>query len=160
MEFKNYKFRDGFNFKADANKVGKYIERLAKTNNNEVTPQLLLDKAKNTKSPVHHLFEWDDTKASEKYRLWQSRHLLGSLVVEINIGEPQNVRAFVSITMPNNTQGYYSISDVSNDNFKLEMVINDAKQRLLKISNQIKVYEKLKPSAQKIEEIVEQMKVN
>lgn len=39
----------------------------------EVGPELLVDSARPETSPVHHLFEWDDTTAGERYRLEQAR---------------------------------------------------------------------------------------
>jgi hypothetical protein len=38
-----------------------------------VGPEQLVDRARPADSPVHHLFEWDDATASERYRLEQAR---------------------------------------------------------------------------------------
>lgn len=38
-----------------------------------VGPEQLVERAKPVESPIHNLFEWDDTAAGEKYRLEQAR---------------------------------------------------------------------------------------
>ena len=37
-----------------------------------ITPQMVLEEGRDSKSPLHKFFEWDDTKAAEKYRLAQA----------------------------------------------------------------------------------------
>jgi len=39
----------------------------------DVSPETLVDSARHSESPIHHLFEWDDTVAGERYRLEQAR---------------------------------------------------------------------------------------
>lgn len=36
--------------------------------NGRLTPQLVVNAAKNPKSALHSRFEWDDTKAAARYR--------------------------------------------------------------------------------------------
>ena len=50
----------------------------------EVTPELVLQKAKKKSSAMHDLFEWDDEVAAEKFRRTQALELLRS----IKIAEP------------------------------------------------------------------------
>jgi hypothetical protein len=38
-----------------------------------VSPESLVDAARPANSPIHHLFEWDDAVAGERYRLEQAR---------------------------------------------------------------------------------------
>jgi hypothetical protein len=50
-------------------------------------------------SPLHHLFEWDDTAAAEKFRHVQARALIGRVrvtVITAEDKEPVRVRAYVS----------------------------------------------------------------
>ncbi len=64
----------------------------------DLTPQLVLDEAKNSRNPLHKCFEWDNTKAAQKYRLSQARDLIRCIVIEKKIGnEKKQVRAFVNI---------------------------------------------------------------
>lgn len=47
----------------------------------EVTPESVLDKAKNAKTELHKCFEWDDSVAGEKYRLIQARQIIQHFVI-------------------------------------------------------------------------------
>ncbi len=157
MEFKNYKFRNGFTWKVKPEVAGKTIDKIAAKNNGEITPQLVLEAAKNKKNALHNCFEWNNDKAGERYRLWQARQLIGSIVVDIQINEPEQTRAFVSINIPEQTPSYYSIANVADDSLKLDMVIKNAKRQMLIIAAQIKIYERMQKVASKIEELVEEM---
>lgn len=47
----------------------------------EVTPRNLLDESTPEDAVMHNCYEWDDSKAADNYRLWQSRHIMSCLVV-------------------------------------------------------------------------------
>jgi hypothetical protein len=40
------------------------------------TPAMLLDSARDEKSPLHRFFEWDDSRAAEKYRIAQATQMI------------------------------------------------------------------------------------
>ena len=74
-----YKWRHGFGFvKADAQKVGEEILSIG----SDVTPQQVLEKARQEDTELHKCFEWNDAIASEKYRLIQARDVIRFLVIE------------------------------------------------------------------------------
>jgi hypothetical protein len=154
VEKKNYKFRDGYNWKIDPAVAGKQMEKLAKRHNKEVTPQIIVDEAENELSPFHDLFEWDDIKAGRSWRIQQARSFIGSLVVEIIIDEPVEVRAFVNINKTNGGNVYCSISDVMDDDEKMQIIIGEAKRKLINISTQLKGFQKLQNYAVKIDQLV------
>ncbi len=58
------------------------IERLYKMHN-VITPNLIVEVAKNPNSILHGYFEWDDLKAGHSFRLQQARHLITSVKVNI-----------------------------------------------------------------------------
>ena len=78
-------------YNADATKV---CEEIGYGN---VTPQSVLEKARNDDSELHKCFEWNDGVAAEKYRLSQARNIIQNLVIVTNKPEEQPVRVF-SIT--------------------------------------------------------------
>ena len=45
----------------------------------EVKPQQVVDKARDESTELHKCFDWDDTSAAEKYRIYQARHVIGGL---------------------------------------------------------------------------------
>jgi len=48
-----------------------------------ITPEILVKEAKKRNCPLHKIFEWNDTKAAENYRLQQARILLNNIQVTI-----------------------------------------------------------------------------
>lgn len=65
---------------------------------NVLTPEIVVDEARDKESPLHPVFEWDNKKAANEYRLVQARHLIRIAKVETVInGKPVHTRAFISI---------------------------------------------------------------
>lgn len=79
-------------FKADAQKVADEISSIGIS----VKPEEIVDKARDESTELHKCFEWDDTKAAEKYRVYQARQIVCHLIVkEVNDDSPkQEVRFF------------------------------------------------------------------
>lgn len=71
------KWKTGVFSKANAEKCYNEISSLGE----EVTPEQVVTKAKESDSELHKCFEWDDTAAAEKYRLHQARNVINSLIV-------------------------------------------------------------------------------
>lgn len=70
---------------------------------NEITPQNVLEKARNEKTELHKCFEWDDSVASEKYRLLQARDIIRHFVVVFKDEEEseQKIRSYQITTETN-----------------------------------------------------------
>lgn len=79
-----FEFSPGARFQSgthpDANVVGAHIEMLREKFKGEITPQDVLDDARNDNSPLHSFFEWSDSAAAEQHRLAQARGLIRSVV--------------------------------------------------------------------------------
>lgn len=74
--------------RADAQKV---YEEMGDSN---ITPEELLEKAKNEKSELHKCFDWDDKVAAHKYRLIQAQTIIRLLVKVPESEEEHPVRVF------------------------------------------------------------------
>lgn len=61
-----------------------------------LTPALLVEVARDPNHPLHHRFEWDDTKAAEKWRLEQAGALLRVTYAPVK-GQPRDLRAFMAV---------------------------------------------------------------
>lgn len=91
-KWKNYKYS------VPAEVVGKHFQKLEKKEG-ALTSQNVLESARSEKSPIHSLFEWDDTKAAEQYRLKQAAQLICNLTVEIETDDkPIECRAYMDIS--------------------------------------------------------------
>lgn len=121
----------GFNYKADANKVGKEIELIT-----EKTPENIVDYARNEKTELHKIFEWNDSIASELYRKQQATTMLNNLVyiVREDIGSPaKEIKAFVN-TKKN--EEYKPIEYVLKSPTEYNRMLEKATARLKAVRNQ------------------------
>lgn len=83
-----------------ASTVGKVFEKIEKKKGS-VSSKDVLDSARPESSPIHSIFEWDDEKAAEAYRLGQATSLICNLMIvteENESEEPIKVRAFVNVS--------------------------------------------------------------
>lgn len=92
----DYRYKAGFSFKVNANVVGQTIEEIEKENG-EVTAKLLLDKSRPKKSPTHDLFEWDDKKAAEHYRMHTARCVINSLQIVCEEIRQEPIVAYINV---------------------------------------------------------------
>lgn len=122
---RKYSWGDGFQPKMDANIVGGVVEKIEAENGN-VTKEAFLDFSRPIESPTHELFEWDDSKAAEKYRLEQSRDTIGNLrVVYVSpTNEDISVKAFVNISATSEKPKYESIEVALQDVSKRKNILN------------------------------------
>lgn len=67
----------------DAQKVSDEIARIG----DNATPAQIVEAARDSGTELHKCFEWDDSKAAEKYRLQQARHVVCHLVIRETVAE-------------------------------------------------------------------------
>ncbi len=75
-------------FKADPQKCFEEI------GDKSVSPEEVLNKARNEKSELHKCFEWNDGIAAEKYRLQQARMIINLLVIKTENKGNEPVRVY------------------------------------------------------------------
>ena len=96
---RHYKAAHGAMFGDEqANAYGKALERLQKKQG-KLTTKRIVHAARNERSPLHAVFEWDDAEAGERYRLQQARQMMNHLVLVIEQPdtEPREVKAYFSV---------------------------------------------------------------
>lgn len=149
-------------YKVSAQQAGEHIEELDRIHG-EVTPQILLDDSRPTDAVLHPCYEWDDSIAAEKYRLHQSKKIIGNLVI-VSVSKNKDdaeketrVNAFVSIKERNESASYRpTVMALSNSNMKAQVVKNAvAELRMFKAKyNGIVDFESI------IKEVFQQNKIN
>lgn len=79
--------------------VAKELNRILKRNKNKLTAELVVEDARDPKSPLHSYFTWDDTEAGAKWRLWEAQHMIRSVKVEYTTREnkPVLIRGFFNV---------------------------------------------------------------
>ena len=128
---KEYSWRiGGWNFKEDPNEVGKELESLG----DNLTPEGVVNKARNENNILHGMFEWDDSIAGENYRKIQASNIINSIQVNIITDDDQTkqIRAFV--TIQKNTK-FEPIEKVVNDTDKYALLLEKAYKELSSIKH-------------------------
>ncbi|MBF6368375.1 hypothetical protein IU469_22015 [Nocardia puris] len=94
----------------------------------QLTPQDVVDTARDSSHPLHHRFEWDDATAGEAYRRIQAAELIRSVrlvYAESPEGEPRSVRGWS--TLPGST-GYKPTEEVAADPFAAKLLLREAER--------------------------------
>lgn len=127
-----YQWRPGTHPKVEAQVAGEHLERLRESNGG-LTARLVVDDAKAEDSPIHAVFEWDDTRAADEYRLVQARDVMRHIAVVITDGSageaPTMSRGFVVVT-ENEQDRYESIQIVMDDPALRQQVLTRALREL------------------------------
>jgi hypothetical protein len=79
-----------------------------------LTPNAVVEDARDKDSPLHSVFEWDDAVAADRFRIEQARNLIQSFKVHVEYREtivsvPQWVRD------PEGEQGYRETAEIRDD---------------------------------------------
>ena len=91
------------------------LMELEEQNDGVLTPEAVLEAARDQKSPLHKSFEWDDKVGGEKYRLMQARLLINSIRVEF-VGERRDKYFNATIIVEDKpVHGYFPIERVMSD---------------------------------------------
>lgn len=77
----------------DAMVIGPELERLSREGKD--SPEDVIEAARSKRNPLNGYFEWDDSKAAEKYRISQANYMIRHIEIEIRIDNSiQRTRAF------------------------------------------------------------------
>lgn len=112
-------------FKADAQKVADEISSIGLS----VKPEEIVDKARDESTELHKCFEWDDTKAAEKYRVYQARQIVCHLIIKEVNNEPQKqeVRFFYKT---DSQEGYKPVSYIMRNEDEYQKLLDRALSEL------------------------------
>ena len=101
----------------------------------------MVDVARSEDSVLHRLFEWDDAKAAESYRLHQASVMLCALkIVRYDTPEPITVRAYMNVAddadNPTRRTGtFINTQDAFADPKKRNLILRVAIRELREIQN-------------------------
>jgi hypothetical protein len=152
---KKYSWKIDF-FQTDANKVGKELEKIEQ--NGDLNTEAIVEYARNPKTTLNKMFEWDNTIAGEKYRIIQASRIITNIQVDY-IGKdedgdekPKQVRAFVKTTKKTK-ESYQNIEAVVSDAGKYAMLLEKAYKELNGTKNRYKELEEIQELLKDIPEI-------
>jgi hypothetical protein len=120
--------------------ISEELSEIQSMNDGLIDPVKVVDYARNPDTSLHKKFQWDDTVAAEKYRIYQARQIIRLELVVINqdiqgkayiladVTEEKGkiVRAFVSLEddrQSEDSRGYRSVMDVlSSEDLRAKML--------------------------------------
>ena len=117
---------------------------LIKKQKGKLKPQYVIEDAKDKSSPLHNVFQWDDSKAGNEYRLFQARQLIARIVeVVIVEGKPVQMKSFFNIQHDkNDEQVYITLKEsVTNPDYK-QQVLDQLIKELEYITDLMKTFKK------------------
>jgi hypothetical protein len=88
------------------------IELQQQSDNGVLMPVDVVKAARPVTSPLHNCFDWNDSTASQKYRLWQARQLIVSVRIAYDDKGETIAPVFVSLKPDRKDGGYRALSDV------------------------------------------------
>jgi hypothetical protein len=145
-------------FSLPAQVVGETVEKLAAMNGGVCPPAALVDEARSEDSPLHPLFQWDDSQAADLYRRQQARRVINSIRIAPmdDDGEDVSLPAFVSVVKIDEdgaSRGYKSILAVVEEPDELAQVLAEAVQSLKSIRRRYANLKQLAPVFRAIDQL-------
>ena len=152
----------GRQFRVSADIVGAEMERI-EARDGQVTSKSLLDAGRPEESVLHSLFEWDDSKAAELYRLRQATEVITHIHIVIEEKPNTPYRAYVNIqeSSGQTEQGRFinvrsAMENEETRRIVLNMAISEAKRFSQKYAN----YKELSEVFEAIDRVTERMKAS
>lgn len=127
-----YTWRENVPVHADAQPIGEALMDLAQTNGVDgmtgLTPEDVVDAARDPRSPLHTLFEWDNEHAANLWRRTKARLIIASIRVQYEAEETHQI-AFVNVRVSG--ERYYVPTSIAARNADLRsQMLQDARSGL------------------------------
>ncbi len=133
------------------------LKRLTELHGGTLLPSVVVDAARADHSPLHHLFEWDDTAAAEQWRLLQARNVINAVVTYEKHGDNEiAVRAFVSLPSDRGENGYRLTVAVMSDAERRLELLTEARAEMLRFKDKYKSLSELASVFEAIDSAVQE----
>lgn len=124
--------------------VAKALQDIANSDPDDlIRPVDVVDAARDSKSPLHRFFEWDDGVAAEAFRLVQARNLIRK--VRITRGDPGPQVVNVTIIHIDGTQrrGYVPTERAVSEPDLRAQILQDARRGIEAYRNRLATFEQM-----------------
>lgn len=126
-------------------------------------PEAVVDFAQDENTHLHKCFEWNDSKAANRYRLNQARQQISMYVMVVESPKgPVKIRAFQSL--PSDRQsggGYRKTTDILQDDALVAELVNSAMKDLATVRSRYEAVQALSPvweAADRVSRVVKMKK--
>jgi hypothetical protein len=130
----------------------------------QLTPEIVVDEAKQKNHPLHKSFEWNNSKAAHQYRLVQASLLIRSVKVRVRTSNEKEVkvRAYVNVRdesetdeEPTPAKGYYvPVTEAMRVESYRDQVLKTAFRELAAFRNKYSNLSELESVIESIEEVL------
>lgn len=138
-------------YKVPPDIVGNAIEGI-QNEYGEVTKERVLEAARPEDSPMHDLFEWNDSVAAEKFRLRQAGQILRCLIVVNDEKPDQKCRAFVRISNYNESGRFIDVNSAMQAESTRQVILRNALHELELFQQKYSIYSEFAKIFEDIEE--------
>jgi len=123
-----YKYAVDRLYKVPAEAAGKELERI-RIKYGTLKPKNVVEESKDESSVLHSIFQWDNEKAADAWRIRQAQDLIRNVIVTVNKQEVKcNVRAYVNVAdSPFNLASYVPIDEALRNEYTRKQLLDDAK---------------------------------
>ena len=130
--------------RVSAQTAGEELARIEKEKGS-LTPEMVVDESREDDAPLHPVFEWNDKKAAERYRIVQAGSLIRNVTVKIEeVPRMEPVRAFVNVAPVGKRKGVFvSIKSAMTDEDGRETVVARAMAELERVKEKYKDLQEL-----------------
>lgn len=142
----------------DANAFGRVVEGLRKQHGNEISPVAIVDEARPDDSPIHPLFEWDDTEAAEAWRVHQARNALNSIRIVVLAGSDDEKEVYANISIQDDAghRSYLPATAVAASPELMEKAVDEAMSYLRSWEARWRNLQELGPIFEAVREVEKQ----
>jgi hypothetical protein len=142
---KQFQFRKGgplgTKSRKEAQLVGETLQKIIESNKGFINAQLVVEQAASKQHPLHNYFEWDNSKAAQKYRETQARDLLNSVVEIVVVNkEPKEFRSFHHVTDKKHGSVYVTVETVIETPDYLQQLIQEAQAGLVQLNSTLEKF--------------------
>jgi len=96
-------------------KVAKLIRQLYRQHGGTLHPADIVEAARDPASPLHRMFNWDDSTAADEYRLWQARKLIARVRVSVPVTPTKTITVRAYHALRSERGGYRHTRDIISD---------------------------------------------
>lgn len=143
----------------DAQVFGDVVEQIA-GELDCAKPSDIVEAARDRKSPIHKLFNWDNDDAAELYRQQQARHFVGALqIVRVEFSKGQHISSRAFFHVRTEARGGYMGQDrILGDADLTKQVLEDARKELENYLRKFGAVMALGTLVPRLQAIVEEMR--
>jgi len=123
------------------------LEQIRNANDGQLLPEAIVEFARNRNTALHGEFEWNNTKAAQRFRLEQARRVIR---LNINVlsteGGDVTVPMYVSLKADRHTGGgYRTLEDVMSDDEMRAQLLEQGLEEFQRVRRKYQTIQELTP---------------